>query len=144
MKTLTTHVIKYLLVALSGGVFGIGMVISGMASPAKVIGFLNITGAWDPSLAFVMGGALAVFIPGYIFLIKARTSSVLGGEIACPASKSIDKKLMIGAALFGVGWGLLGVCPGPAISSLLTGNYQVAFFVLAMISGSLLAKKMLN
>lgn len=132
------------IVAFSGVLFGIGMVISGMADPAKVIGFLDITSSWDPSLAFVMGGALAVFVPAYLLLIKPRRKSVFGDEIVCPTSKTIDKKLVGGAALFGIGWGLLGVCPGPAVASLFTGNTKVLFFIAAMLVGSFTAKRVVR
>ncbi|ASI94985.1 YeeE/YedE family protein [Vibrio rotiferianus] len=132
------------IVAFSGILFGIGMVISGMADPAKVIGFLDITGAWDPSLSFVMGGALAIFVPAYLLLIKPRNESVFGDEIICPTSKAIDKKLVVGAALFGIGWGLLGVCPGPAVASLFTGNTQALLFIAAMLVGSFTAKRMVH
>jgi hypothetical protein len=132
------------IVTFSGVLFGIGMVISGMADPAKVNGFLDITGEWDPSLAFVMGGALAVFVAAYLLLIKPRSESVFGDEIVCPTSKSIDKKLVGGAALFGIGWGLLGVCPGPAVASLFTGNTKVLLFIAAMLVGSFTAKRVVR
>ena len=145
MKTDVMKNVKQIsIVAFSGALFGIGMVISGMADPSKVIGFLDITGAWDPSLAFVMGGALAIFVPAYLLLVKPRSESVFGGEIVCPTSKTIDKKLVGGSALFGIGWGLLGVCPGPAVASLLTGNTQVLLFIAAMLVGSFTAKRMVE
>ncbi|WP_104025383.1 YeeE/YedE family protein [Vibrio hyugaensis] len=145
MKTDVMQNVKQIsIVIFSGVLFGIGMVISGMADPAKVIGFLNITGEWDPSLAFVMGGALAVFVPAYLLLIKPRSESVFGGEIICPTSKVIDKKLVGGAALFGIGWGVLGVCPGPAVASLFTGNTQVLLFIAAMLVGSFTAKRVVR
>jgi len=145
MKTDVMKNVKQIsIVAFSGALFGIGMVISGMADPSKVIGFLDITGAWDPSLAFVMGGALAIFVPAYLLLIKPRSESVFGDEIVCPTSKTIDKKLVGGSALFGIGWGLLGVCPGPAVASLLTGNTQVLLFIAAMLVGSFTAKRMVE
>ncbi|MGI9946430.1 DUF6691 family protein [Vibrio hyugaensis] len=145
MKTDVMQNVKQIsIVIFSGVLFGIGMVISGMADPAKVIGFLNITGEWDPSLAFVMGGALAVFVPAYLLLIKPRSESVFGGEIICPTSKVIDKKLVGGAALFGIGWGVLGVCPGPAVASLFTGNTQVLLFIAAMLVGSFTAKRIVR
>ncbi|CAH1526437.1 Transporter [Vibrio jasicida] len=145
MKTDVMKNVKQIsIVAFSGALFGMGMVISGMADPAKVIGFLDITGAWDPSLAFVMGGALAVFVPAYLLLIKPRSESVFGDEILCPTSKTIDKKLVGGAALFGIGWGLLGVCPGPAVASLFTGNIQVLLFIAAMLVGSFTAKRVVR
>lgn len=145
MKTDVMKSIRQIsIVAFSGVLFGIGMVISGMADPAKVIGFLNITGSWDPSLAFVMGGALAVFVPAYLLLIKPRSKSVFGDEIVCPTSKTIDKKLVGGAALFGIGWGLLGVCLGPAVASFFTGNVQVLLFIAAMLVGSFTAKRVVR
>jgi uncharacterized membrane protein YedE/YeeE len=145
MKTDVMQNVKQIsIVAFSGALFGMGMVISGMADPAKVIGFLDITGAWDPSLAFVMGGALAVFVPAYLLLIKPRSESVFGDEIVCPTSKTIDKKLVGGAALFGIGWGLLGVCPGPAVASLFTGSIQVLLFIAAMLVGSFTAKRVVR
>jgi uncharacterized membrane protein YedE/YeeE len=145
MKTDVKQNVKQIsIVAFSGALFGMGMVISGMADPAKVIGFLDITGAWDPSLAFVMGGALAVFVPAYLLLIKPRSESVFGDEIVCPTSKTIDKKLVGGAALFGIGWGLLGVCPGPAVASLFTGSIQVLLFIAAMLVGSFTAKRVVR
>lgn len=145
MKTRVMKNIKQIsIVAFSGVLFGIGMVISGMADPAKVINFLDITGAWDPSLAFVMGGSLAVFVSAYLLLIKPRNESVFGDEIVCPTSKAIDKKLVGGAALFGIGWGLLGVCLGPAVASLFTGNTQVLLFIAAMLVGSFIAKRMVQ
>ncbi len=131
----------FVIVIFSGLLFGIGMVISGMTDPAKVIGFLDITGQWDISLAFVMGGALAVFIPGYLLLIKPRSVSVYGGKIETPAKQSVDKKLISGAAIFGVGWGMLGICPGPAVTSLSSGNIQVFIFIAAMMVGSVAAKR---
>ncbi len=131
-------------VVFSGLLFGMGMVISGMADPAKVIGFLNITGVstgtWDLSLAFVMGGALAVFIPVYQLAIKPRTKAVLGGDIITPPTQVIDARLITGAITFGLGWGLLGVCPGPAIASTLVGNMQAWLFLGALLIGSFTAK----
>ena len=145
MKTDVMKSIRQIsIVAFSGVLFGIGMVISGMANPVKVIGFLDITGEWDPSLAFVMGGALAVFVPAYLLLIKPRSESVFGDKIICPTSKAIDKRLVGGAAMFGIGWGLLGVCPGPAVASLFTGNTQVLLFIAAMLVGSFTAKTMVQ
>jgi uncharacterized membrane protein YedE/YeeE len=99
---------------LAGAIFGVGLILSGMANPAKVIGFLDITRIWDPSLAFVMGGAISV---GFFAFrsVKRRTHSVCGGAINLPTSKQIDKRLIGGAILFGIGWGLAGICPGPGL-----------------------------
>ena len=110
----------------SGTVFGAGLALAQMTNPAKVKAFLDVAGAWDPSLAFVMGAAL---------LVSAVSLRMTGGSRPAPASGSIDARLLGGAALFGVGWGLGGFCPGPAIASLSTGSFQVALFVCAMLAG---------
>ena len=103
---------------LCGIVFGVGLVISGMTNPEKVIGFLSVTHNWDISLIFVMGGAILVFAPTF-YLLKERKKSILGIDISLPKNSfQIDKKLIFGTSLFGVGWGLVGFCPGPAVSSL--------------------------
>ncbi|WP_264876029.1 YeeE/YedE family protein [Vibrio agarivorans] len=128
--------------ALSAGLlFGLGMSLSGMIDPDKVIGFLDLAGEWDPSLAFVMGGALAVFVPGYQLLIKPRSKPVAAESFSISIKRAIDKPLIGGAVLFGLGWGLSGICPGPAITSLSFGNGQMLLFVLAMVGGSLLVQK---
>ena len=119
---------------LSGLVFGFGLVISGMTQPAKVIGFLDIFGTWDPTLAFVMGGALAVAIPGFYFA-RGRERPLLAPQFRWPTRNEIDAKLIGGAAIFGVGWGLVGLCPGPAIVNLATLLPQVFVFVIAMGAG---------
>ncbi|ANW27289.1 transporter [Vibrio coralliilyticus] len=125
---------------LSGLLFGIGMALSGMTNPENVIGFLDVTGAWNPSLVFVMGGALLVFAPAYHFLIKSQAKALSGDVLSLPTKVQLDGKLISGAALFGVGWGLAGICPGPAITSLAFGNLDIAIFIASMVSGSLLAK----
>ncbi len=117
-----------------GLIFGIGLILAGMTNPAKVIGFLDITGTWDPSLAFVMGGAILVAIVAFRFANK-RTVNFLGGAMRMPTSDMIDKRLVIGSLLFGAGWGLAGFCPGPAITSIGTGNSKAVIFVIAMIAG---------
>lgn len=124
---------------LSGVLFGVGMAFSGMMEPTKVIGFLDIAGQWDPSLAFVMGGALLVFLPSYFFLIKPRSQSVNGHNICLPSSQHLDSRLISGAAMFGVGWGLAGICPGPAVTSLALGDIEVVLFLVFMLLGSLVA-----
>lgn len=118
----------------AGLIFGAGLAISGMTDPAKVLGFLDLFGRWDPSLAFVMGGALVVAIPGYAWA-RSRGRPVLEPSFATPASAAIDTSLIGGAAIFGVGWGLAGFCPGPAIANLSSGNWRVAVFVAAMLIG---------
>jgi len=119
---------------LVGLVFGFGLLLSGMTDPAKVIGFLNVTGVWDPSLAFVMGGA--VLLSFFAFRISRNwSSSLLGRVIILSDSKYIDAKLVLGSALFGIGWGLSGFCPGPAITSLASGEIKLFIFVAAMMIG---------
>lgn len=123
---------------LCGVVFGVGLAVSGMIDPAKVIGFLDFAGAWDPTLAFVMGGALAVTIPAFHLVLK-RSRPVLADGFSLPAKSSLDGKLLGGAALFGVGWGLVGFCPGPAVAALapalFAGITPVFAFVGAMLAG---------
>ncbi len=119
---------------LVGLLFGLGLILSGMTDPSKVIGFLDIFGLWDPSLALVMGGAIAVGFFAFAFA-KKRTVNFLGGALHLPTSSQIDKPLVIGAVLFGAGWGLAGFCPGPALVSLASGQIKAAAFVLFMLAG---------
>lgn len=120
---------------ISGLLFGLGMTISGMADPAKVIGFLDVVGNWDPSLMFVMGGALLVFMPAYFLLIKPKTKPLNAEKFCLSTNKKIDMKLLSGAAIFGLGWGIAGVCPGPVVSSLALGNSDVIIFIFSMMLG---------
>lgn len=129
--------LKNIIGLLAGLLFGIGLLISGMTDPVKVQGFLDIFGAWDISLALVMGGGLAVAIVG-VQLAKRRKLSWIGTEIEMPTKTKITKKLIIGAMLFGIGWGLVGICPGPGIVLLGTGQWQAYVFIPAMIIGMLL------
>ena len=122
---------------LSGLVFGAGLLISGMVSPTKVLAFLDIFGAWDPSLAVVMVAALAVSAPGFM-LANGRSRPLLAAQSVWPTKKQIDRPLFVGAALFGVGWGLVGLCPGPALESLATLSPGVIAFVAAMAVGMIL------
>ena len=125
---------------IAGLIFGIGLIISGMANPLKVQNFLDIFGTWDPSLAFVMGGAIAVTLPGY-FLLRTKTQRPLFAEkFQWPTRTDIDARLLIGAATFGVGWGIGGFCPGPALTALSTGAMSTLVFVLAMLAGLFAAK----
>ena len=117
-----------------GLLFGIGLILAGMTDPSKVLGFLDLAGLWDPSLAFVMGGAILVSL-GAFTLAKQRTTSFLGGAMHLPTSRDIDKRLVTGSLLFGAGWGLAGFCPGPALVSLGTGNPKAVVFVVAMLAG---------
>ena len=118
----------------SGLVFGIGLWISGMAYPAKVIGFLDVFGRWDPSLAFVMGAAVVVTAIGYR-IVLARPRPVFAERFEMPVSRTVDARLLAGATMFGVGWGLGGLCPGPAITGLSLGGAGSAVFVGAMLIG---------
>ena len=119
---------------LVGLLFGLGLILSGMTDPSKVIGFLDIFGLWDPSLALVMGGAIAVGFFAFA-LAKKRTVNFLGGALHLPKSSQIDKPLVIGAVLFGAGWGVAGFCPGPALVSLASGQIKAAAFVVFMLAG---------
>jgi uncharacterized membrane protein YedE/YeeE len=119
---------------LVGLFFGLGLILSGMTDPGKVLGFLDIAGIWDPSLALVMGGAIAVGFFAFA-MAKKRTVNFLGGALHLPKSNQIDKPLVIGAMMFGAGWGLAGFCPGPAIVSLASGQIKAAMFVVFMLVG---------
>jgi uncharacterized protein len=118
----------------SGLIFGFGLILAGMANPAKVLGFLDLAGTWDPSLALVMGGAIAVGSVAFI-LAKKRHLSYLGIAMQVPTNRIIDKRLTIGSLAFGVGWGLAGICPGPAIVLLGAGSFKGLIFVIAMLVG---------
>ena len=124
---------------LSGIIFGVGLVISGMTNPEKVIGFLSITHNWDASLIFVMGGAIIITAPVF-YLLKNRKKSLLNLDINLPQKKDLDKKLIFGSLLFGVGWGLVGLCPGPAVSSLALFEPITLIFLAAMYLGILANK----
>jgi hypothetical protein len=123
-----------LVALLCGLVFGAGLAVGGMTNPAKVLGFLDVTGTWDPSLAFVMGGALAVNALAFA-LTRKRPRPLFAETFALPTLRDIDRELLVGAAIFGVGWGLVGLCPGPALASLLRGEPAVYAFVAAMTGG---------
>ncbi|MDI1310191.1 MAG: YeeE/YedE family protein [Methylotenera sp.] len=119
---------------MSGLLFGLGLIISGMSNPAKVIGFLDITGQWDPSLAFVMLGAISVaFLP--FKLAKSRSTTFTGQALQLPCIQTIDLKFILGSITFGIGWGLAGYCPGPALNSVLTGYFEPVLFVISILSG---------
>ena len=131
---------------LSGLVFGLGLILSGMANPAKVLGFLDLAGGWDPSLAFVMGGAVGVGLVAFR-VARGRSASLLGAPMSLPASsassawRTIDRRLVAGSLLFGIGWGIAGFCPGPALVALASGSGAAGLFVLAMLAGMLLHDK---
>ena len=122
---------------IAGLAFGVGLLLSGMGNPAKVQNFLDFFGTWDPSLAFVMIGAIAVAFVAFMFA-KRRKTALLGEPMQLPTSSAIDARLLIGSAMFGIGWGLAGFCPGPALMNLLTMHSEVVIFVAAMIVGMLL------
>lgn len=119
---------------LAGLVFGWGLMLSGMGNPAKVQNFLDVLGNWDPSLGLVMGGAIAVGLVAFTWA-KKRKTSLLGEPMQLPTASVIDGQLLTGAALFGIGWGLAGFCPGPAVMNLATGHAEVWLFVAAMLVG---------
>lgn len=119
-----------------GLLFGLGLMLSGMTDPGKVIGFLDLFGAWDPSLALVMGGAILVGFFAFT-VAKKRTTTFLGGVLRFPTNMDIDKKLVVGSLMFGSGWGLAGFCPGPAMVSMADGQPKALVFVLAMLVGML-------
>jgi uncharacterized membrane protein YedE/YeeE len=118
----------------AGFVFGIGLWLSGMTDPARVLGFLDVGGRWDPSLLFVLGGAVGVTLVAFRVVLR-REAPALGGRFDAPARRQIDRDLLLGSALFGAGWGLGGLCPGPALSSLPTLAPGIVVFVLAMVVG---------
>ncbi|MEX0335848.1 DUF6691 family protein [Vibrio tubiashii] len=124
----------------SGLLFGVGMTVSGMIQPQKVVGFLDVMGEWNASLAFVMGGALLVFMPFYWLHIKRTSKAMDGSLLSIPTQTDLDVRLVIGAALFGLGWGIAGICPGPAVTSLALGNSDIFLFFSSMLLGSLFIK----
>lgn len=119
---------------LAGLVFGLGLIVSGMANPAKVLGFLDLGGRWDPSLAFVMGGAIAVGAVAFA-VARRRTRSLLGAAMRLPAARAIDRRLVAGSVLFGIGWGVAGFCPGPGLVAAGMGEAKALVFVAAMLAG---------
>ena len=125
------HIVMALL---AGLVFGIGLIVSGMTNPAKVIGFLDLAGRWDPSLACVMGGAILVGIVAFR-VASRRATSLLGDVMRLPSAQHIDRRLILGSVTFGAGWGLAGYCPGPALASLASGGAKPLIFVAAMLAG---------
>ncbi|AOY87622.1 hypothetical protein BKP64_05245 [Marinobacter salinus] len=129
---------KYSLASfISGLIFGLGLIVSGMSNPEKVLGFLDLAGLWDPSLAFVMGGAILVGL-GAFAVARRRTLSFLGFNMKVPGHTHIDKRLVIGGLTFGVGWGIAGFCPGPALVALGAGETKAMVFVAAMVAGMLI------
>ena len=125
---------SFVFAILSGLVFGVGLIASGMTDPAKIKGFLDLFGAWDPSLALVMGGAIVVGAVAFV-LARRRTMSWTGAHMEIPTSTVIDRRLLLGGVLFGAGWGIAGYCPGPAIVSASAGSMAALGFVAAMLIG---------
>lgn len=134
---------KVIFAGLTGLVFGIGIAVSGMMNPAKVLNFFDVAGRWDASLAFVMGGALIVTALGYR-LVWRRSKPVFDDQFQIPGSTRIDRKLIGGSALFGIGWGIAGFCPGAALPALGTGRWEVVLFVVAVIVGLVLRRVLDN
>ncbi|NUH64985.1 YeeE/YedE family protein [Sulfitobacter sp. S0837] len=126
---------KQLFALLSGLIFGLGLIVSGMANPAKVLNFLDVFGTWDPSLAFVMGGAIAVTAPGFALLFRNRQTPLFDSKFRVPTRTDLEPKLLTGAAIFGIGWGLGGFCPGPALTSLPVAATGTLIFVPFMLIG---------
>jgi len=125
---------RILMALITGLVFGIGLIVSGMTNPAKVLGFLDLAGRWDPSLALVMAGAILVALPAFRVAARRR-QSLLGEPMQLPTATRIDRRLVLGSLAFGAGWGLAGFCPGPALASLATGAVQPLIFCTAMLAG---------
>jgi uncharacterized membrane protein YedE/YeeE len=130
---------RLLAALLIGLIFGLGISVSGMINPAKVLNFFDLAGTWDPSLAFVMAGALCVTIPGYRLVLK-RPAPVMENRFQLPDTRVIDRRLVLGSATFGVGWGIAGFCPGGALPALGTGRADAFLFVAALICGLLFAR----
>lgn len=125
----------------AGLAFGLGLLVSGMSSPDKVLGFLDLAGAWDPSLAFVMGGAVLTAIPLFQ-LARKRQQPLAGGAYDQPDTRTVTPRLLVGAVLFGLGWGLAGICPGPALVDLILAPAETVPFVLAMVGGIILSARL--
>jgi len=125
---------------LIGVMFGFGLIISGMTNPQKILNFLDITGSWDPSLIFVMGGAVLVGLGGF-YLVTKRSEAFFGGALHIPKRRDMTKPLIIGSLMFGAGWGIAGFCPGPAIVSLGSGQIKALVFVLAMLVGMIICDR---
>lgn len=133
---------RFFIVFLIGALFGTGIALSGMANPAKVLNFFDLVGSFDPSLAFVMAGALAVAAPGYALLFRMRDKPLFDQSFRLPKASAIDAKLIGGSAIFGIGWGIAGFCPGASIPALGLGHASAAIFVAALLLGILIARRL--
>lgn len=131
---------KHVLTFLIGLIFGLGILLGGMANPAKVVNFFDVAGTWDPSLAFVMGGALITTFIGYRVVFGTFKNPMFAADFSLPTSNMIDRKLVLGSATFGIGWGIAGFCPGGALPAVGTLNMDVLVFFAALIGGILVAK----
>lgn len=131
---------RYLAAGLIGAIFGLGIITSGMANPAKVLNFFDLAGSFDPSLAFVMAGALTVAVPGYALIFRKLRKPVFTPNFNVPTNRAIDRKLVIGSSIFGIGWGIGGFCPGASLPALGLRHPSSFLFVLALIAGIMLAQ----
>lgn len=127
--------IHALVAFVAGLIFAVGLGIAGMTDPQRVLGFLDVTGAWNPSLMLVMVGAILVYLAGYRGIVGRRARPIFGERFALPSARDVDRRLLAGAALFGVGWGLAGLCPGPALVSVVTTSSSILIFVATMLVG---------
>ncbi|MCK9744265.1 DUF6691 family protein [Pseudomonas syringae] len=118
----------------AGLIFGFGLLLAGMANPAKVLAFLDVSGTWDPSLALVMAGAISVAVVPLNWARRSR-QSLLGASMQLPVKTQLDARLIVGSLVFGIGWGIAGICPGPAVATLLTGHWKILIFLLALLAG---------
>jgi len=126
---------RHVLAFVSGVIFAVGLAIGGMLEPARVVGFLDFFGTWDPTLAFVMGGALAVAVPLHHFVVQKRATPFFDTQFHTPTNRDIEPRLLVGSAVFGMGWALAGFCPGPGLTTLATGTVDAFSFVAAMAAG---------
>jgi len=134
---------RLIFASISGLIFGFGLALSGMLNPSKVQGFLDIFGVWDPSLAFVMGGGIMVNAIGYYFVLK-RDKPLFAEKFTLPTTTNIDKNLLIGSTIFGIGWGLAGLCPGPVISNVLLQPQDAVIFLIIMVFGLSVGRRISN
>ena len=130
------------LAGVAGAVFGVGLLLAGMTNPARVVGFLDVTGAWDPSLAFVMAGAVAVYAVAFRWIQRRRPDPWFDVLFHLPSRRDIDRPLVLGAAIFGIGWGLGGLCPGPAVVAAVAGNSAAVVFVATMLVGMVVGRSL--
>jgi uncharacterized membrane protein YedE/YeeE len=134
---------RLIFASISGLIFGFGLALAGMLNPSKVQGFLDIFGVWDPSLAFVMGGGIMVNAIGYYFVLK-RDKPIYAEKFTLPRTTNIDKNLLIGSTIFGIGWGLAGLCPGPVISNVLLQPQDAVIFLIIMVFGLSVGRRIIN